>query len=355
MRAFTARILTRSRSGAGAVIAARSDRSAADLLARFCAHFGKKIGLIIIDSWGRAWRRGTVGVAIGVAGPPALKDLRGCPDLFGPRVAGHANRLCRRYRRSSIAPDGAGRRRLARRPGARAPLVRVDDACRRADPLPGRGLVPVTARRRSARSSSVRRHNAPRRGVVAVCGVVIGGAKLALGLARVLPGGDLVAIRVNTGDDFEHLGLAISPDIDTVMYTLAGLDDPQRGWGRRDETWTFMFALASLGGETWFRLGDGDLAVHIERTRRLRAGDTLSAITADFCRALGIAARICPMSDDPVRTRLDTDRGRLDFQDYFVRHACAPVVSQVTYEGARTAGANADALAALRDRSLRAV
>lgn len=206
----------------------------------------------------------------------------------------------------------------------------------------------MTARRRSAR-----RHYAPRRGVVAVCGG-IGGAKLALGLARVLPSGDLVAI-VNTGDDFEHLGLAISPDIDTVMYSLAGLDDPQRGWGRRDETWTFMSALASLGGETWFRLGDGDLAVHIERTRRLRAGDTLSAITADFCRALGIAARICPMSDDPVRTRLDTDRGRLDFQDYFVRHACAPVVSQVTYEGARTAGANADALAALRDRSLRAV
>jgi LPPG:FO 2-phospho-L-lactate transferase len=211
----------------------------------------------------------------------------------------------------------------------------------------------VSARRHDGDRRDAGRHGSGRHAVVAICGG-IGGAKLVLGLSRILLGDDLVAI-VNTGDDFEHLGLAISPDIDTVMYTLAGLDDPQRGWGRRNETWTFMSALASLGGETWFRLGDGDLAVHIERTRRLRAGDTLSAITADFCRALGIAASICPMSDDPVRTRLDTDRGRLDFQDYFVRHGCAPVVSQVTYEGAGTARANADALAALRDRRLRAV
>jgi LPPG:FO 2-phospho-L-lactate transferase len=105
--------------------------------------------------------------------------------------------------------------------------------------------------------------------VVALCGGV-GGAKLALGLSRLL-GGDLMVV-VNTGDDFEHLGLAISPDLDTVMYTLAGLDDPQRGWGRRDETWTFMAALAALGGESWFALGDGDLATHVERTRRRAAG-----------------------------------------------------------------------------------
>ena len=97
-----------------------------------------------------------------------------------------------------------------------------------------------------------------------------------------LPAGELMVV-ANTGDDFEHLGLAISPDIDTLMYTLAGLDDPQRGWGRRDETWTFMAALEALGGETWFQLGDGDLATHVERTRRLAAGETLSAITADFC------------------------------------------------------------------------
>src|SRR5438309_5876961 len=122
----------------------------------------------------------------------------------------------------------------------------------------------------------------------------VGGAKLALGLAGVLPNEALTVV-VNTADDFEHLGLAISPDLDTVMYTLAGLDDPQRGWGRRDESWTFMSALAALGGETWFALGDGDLATHIERTRRLRAGEALSSITADFCRRLGIAPRIVPM------------------------------------------------------------
>src|SRR6516164_387317 len=140
--------------------------------------------------------------------------------------------------------------------------------------------------------------------VVALSGG-IGGAKLVLGLSRVMPPGDLVAI-VNTADDFGHLGLAISPDLDTVMYTLAGLDDPQRGWGRRDETWTFMAALAALGGETWFQLGDGDLATHVERTRRRAEGEPLSAVTADFCRRLGISARLIPMSDDRVRTRLRT-------------------------------------------------
>jgi LPPG:FO 2-phospho-L-lactate transferase len=189
--------------------------------------------------------------------------------------------------------------------------------------------------------------------VVALCGG-IGGAKLVLGLSRIVPGGDLMVV-ANTGDDFEHLGLAISPDLDTVMYTLAGLDDPQRGWGRRDETWTFMAALEALGGETWFALGDGDLATHVERTRRRAAGETLSAITADFCRRLGIAARVVPMSDDIVRTRLRTEEGWLDFQDYFVRRRCAPRVLGVTYDGVATAHAHADVLAALADPSLRAV
>ena len=149
--------------------------------------------------------------------------------------------------------------------------------------------------------------------VVALSGG-IGGAKLVLGLSRVMPAADLVVV-ANTGDDFEHLGLAISPDLDTVMYVLADLDDPQRGWGRRDETWIFMAALAALGGETWFQLGDGDLATHVERTRRRAAGETLSAVTAHFCRGLGIAARVVPMSDDKVRTRLRTSEGWLDFQD----------------------------------------
>jgi LPPG:FO 2-phospho-L-lactate transferase len=189
--------------------------------------------------------------------------------------------------------------------------------------------------------------------VVALSGG-IGGAKLALGLARIMPPADLLVV-ANTGDDFEHLGLAISPDLDTLMYTLAGLDYPQRGWGRRDETWTFMAALAALGGETWFRCGDGDLAVHVERTRRLAAGESLSAVTADFCRRLGVASHIVPMTDDRVRTRLRTSEGWLDFQDYFVRRRCAPTVLELAYDGAATARAHPDVLAALRDPRLRAI
>jgi LPPG:FO 2-phospho-L-lactate transferase len=189
--------------------------------------------------------------------------------------------------------------------------------------------------------------------VVALCGGV-GGAKLALGLSRVVPGADLMVV-ANTGDDFEHLGLAISPDLDTIMYTLAGLADPERGWGRRDETWTFMAALAALGGETWFALGDGDLATHLERTRRRAAGEALSAITADFCRRLKIATRLVPMTDDSVRTRLRTDMGWLDFQDYFVRRRCSPTVLEVVYDGAARARAHPDVLAALSNPRLRAI
>ena len=122
--------------------------------------------------------------------------------------------------------------------------------------------------------------------VVALSGGV-GGAKLALGLSRVLPASDLTVI-ANTGDDFEHLGLSICPDIDTLTYALAGLDNPATGWGRRDETWSFMESVKALGGEDWFRLGDRDLAVHVERTRRLRSGEALSQITADFAARLGI-------------------------------------------------------------------
>ena len=189
--------------------------------------------------------------------------------------------------------------------------------------------------------------------VVALSGGV-GGAKLALGLYRVLPP-DTLTIVANPGDDFEHLGLTICPDLDTLLYTLCGEANPDLGWGRRDETWTFMAALEKLGGETWFRLGDGDLAAHIERTRRLAAGESLSAIMNDFRRRLGIAARLLPASDDKVRTRLETDRGRLDFQDYFVRLRCEPAVRRLEFEGAETARANPDVLAALADPGLRAV
>ena len=182
----------------------------------------------------------------------------------------------------------------------------------------------------------------------------IGGAKLALGLNRILPAGALTIV-ANTGDDFEHLGLAISPDIDTLLYTLAGLDNPELGWGRRDETWTFMKALESLGGETWFNLGDGDLATHVERTRRLAAGESLSQITDDFRRRLGISARLLPMTDDRVRTRLMTAAGWLDFQHYFVRQRCAPVIREIAFAGAAEARPQPEFLAALSDQNLRAV
>lgn len=189
--------------------------------------------------------------------------------------------------------------------------------------------------------------------VVALSGG-IGGAKLALGLSRILRPDHLIIV-ANTGDDFKHLGLAISPDIDTLMYTLAGVDNPQTGWGRRDETWTFMTALRTLGGETWFRLGDGDLATHVERTRRLAAGEPLSQVTQDFCRRLGVPARVLPMSDDRVRTRVRTHEGWLDFQDYFVRLRCEPKVTEVAFEGAQSARPQADVLAALRAPDLRAI
>ncbi len=182
----------------------------------------------------------------------------------------------------------------------------------------------------------------------------IGGAKLALGLSRVLPPRELIVI-ANTGDDFEHLGLKISPDLDTLMYTLAGVNDADQGWGRRAETWTFMAALAALGGETWFRLGDGDLATHVERTRRLGVGETLSQVTADFCSRLGVQTKILPMSDDAVRTRLRTAEGWLEFQDYFVRRRCKPAVAELAYEGAASARPQPELMAALKDPRLRAV
>ncbi len=189
--------------------------------------------------------------------------------------------------------------------------------------------------------------------VVALSGG-IGGAKLALGLSRIMPADDLLVV-ANVGDDFEHLGLHLSPDADTLMYTLAGLDNTKLGWGRRDETWAFMETLGALGGEDWFRLGDRDLAVHVERTRRLRRGEPLSAIAADFCRRLGVGPRVLPATNDRLRTKLRTDEGWLDFQDYFVRLQCRPVVRELAFEGADDARPHPDLLAALRDERLRAV
>jgi LPPG:FO 2-phospho-L-lactate transferase len=182
----------------------------------------------------------------------------------------------------------------------------------------------------------------------------VGGAKLALGLYRILPP-DTLTVVANTGDDFEHLGLSVSPDLDTLLYTLSGEANLELGWGRRGETWTFMAALEKLGGESWFRLGDGDLATHIERTRRLAAGESLSAIMDNFRRRLEIGARLLPMSDDRVLTRLETDCGWLDFQHYFVRLRCEPKVHRLEFAGCETARPNPDFLAALADTNLRAV
>lgn len=182
----------------------------------------------------------------------------------------------------------------------------------------------------------------------------IGGAKLVLGLYRVLPPHALAVI-VNTGDDFEHLGLTICPDIDTTLYTLAGLAHPQLGWGRRDETWSFMETLGALGGPTWFRLGDRDLALHVERTQRLKAGETLSAIVGHLARRLGIGAAVLPVTDDPVRTRVATAEGDLPFQDYFVRRRCEPAVRSLRFEGAQQARVAAAALEILAARSLEAI
>jgi len=182
----------------------------------------------------------------------------------------------------------------------------------------------------------------------------VGGAKLALGLSHAVAPENLLIV-ANTGDDFEHLGLSISPDIDTLTYALAGLDNQTLGWGRRDETWSFMETLATIGGPTWFRLGDRDLALHVQRTSRLRAGEALSAITADITRKLGIAPRILPMSDDPVRTRVLSDEGWLDFQDYFVARQCKPVLRGLAFAGAERAAAHPEFLAALASPRLRAV
>ena len=167
--------------------------------------------------------------------------------------------------------------------------------------------------------------------IVALAGGV-GGAKLADGLARVLSPRELSVV-VNTGDDFKHFGLYISPDLDTVCYNLAGLDNPNTGWGRNGETWTAFGEIDRLGGPTWFQLGDRDLGTHLERTRRLQAGDSLSKITADFCKAWGISSVVLPMSDDPVPTIVLTEEGEMAFQDYFVARRCKPKVTGFRFEG----------------------
>jgi LPPG:FO 2-phospho-L-lactate transferase len=182
----------------------------------------------------------------------------------------------------------------------------------------------------------------------------VGGAKLAAGLAAVLPT-ERLTIAVNTGDDFEHLGLTICPDIDSVVYALAGLNDTVRGWGVADESWRAMEMLGKLGEAQWFNLGDRDLAMHIARSWHLRAGESLSQVTARLTEALGIAHAVVPMSDAPVRTQVETDAGWLDFQDYFVREQCRPAARAVRFAGCPGAAPSAGLAKALSRTDLSAV
>ncbi len=193
--------------------------------------------------------------------------------------------------------------------------------------------------------------------IVALAGGV-GGAKLAIGLAAVLPPGELTIV-VNTGDDFEHLGFTICPDLDSVMYALARVNNPKTGWGRAGETWQFINEIKRLGGEGWFQLGDRDLATHVLRREALRRGEPLSKVTCDLAARFGIRHAIVPMSDTPVRTRVMTKAGAklqaLSFQDYFVRLRCAPRVTGFRFAGARAARVPPALQQIMRSRQVEAV
>ena len=182
----------------------------------------------------------------------------------------------------------------------------------------------------------------------------VGGAKLAHGLARIFDPEELT-IAVNTGDDFVHLNYYICPDLDSVIYKLAGINDRERGWGIRSETWNFMESLKEIGGEDWFQLGDKDLATHIERTRRLSEGQTLSQVTKALCQHYNVNHYIVPMTDHRVGTIVDTREGDFFFQDYFVRLRCQPTFTGVHYKGMETATPSPKLKKTLINPQLRAV
>jgi len=182
--------------------------------------------------------------------------------------------------------------------------------------------------------------------VVALAGGV-GGAKFAAGLQATLPPAALTVI-VNTGDDFEHWGLTICPDVDTVLYGLAAVNNPHTGWGRANETWAVLTETERLGGEDWFRLGDKDLALHLLRNQWLKAGVTLTEVTDRLRRKLDVPSRILPMCNQPVRTLVHTDEGDLPFQDYFVRRRCEPTFRGLTFVGAAKATLPPEVAAALQ-------
>ena len=171
--------------------------------------------------------------------------------------------------------------------------------------------------------------------ILAVTGGV-GGAKLCLGLSHLLPPEQL-GFAVNVGDDFTHFGLHISPDIDTLTYTLSGLSNAETGWGRQGESWQFIETMKKLGGDAWFNLGDADLALHMYRTECLRAGKTLAEVTADITQKLGIEHSVMPVTSDPVPTIISTETGDLPFQEYFVKMRCEPAVKGFTFKNADNA------------------
>ncbi len=175
----------------------------------------------------------------------------------------------------------------------------------------------------------------------------VGGAKLMDGLAMLAPDVSLSVV-VNTGDDFDHLGLRICPDLDTVMYTLAGMANPETGWGLADESFQALNTLQRLGAPDWFRLGDRDLGVHLERTRRLRAGERLTEVTQSICSHFGVVPAVLPMTDDAVPTKVETAAGELDFQDYFVRLRCEPAVTGFRFDAIEQAQATPDVVEALK-------
>ena len=182
----------------------------------------------------------------------------------------------------------------------------------------------------------------------------VGGAKLCLGLAEILSP-EQVAFAVNIGDDFEHFGLHVSPDIDTLTYTLSGLSNQAQGWGREGETWHFIEAMRTLGGDAWFNLGDADLAMHVFRTECLKQGKSLSEVTAIIAERLGIKHHLFPVSDDPVPTVIHTDEGSLPFQEYFVKRRCEPKVNGFEFSHAEAARLSPSLRAWLRDPKLKGV
>jgi LPPG:FO 2-phospho-L-lactate transferase len=186
--------------------------------------------------------------------------------------------------------------------------------------------------------------------VVALAGGV-GGAKMATGLQAMLAPGALTVI-VNTGDDFEHWGLSICPDIDTVLYNLADINNPATGWGRNDETFQTLTTMEELGGEEWFRLGDKDIALHLRRTEWLRQGISPTEITDRLRRILAIPSKILPMCDEPVRTLVHTDEGDLPFQHYFVRLRCDPTVIDLSFVGERESRLTANVIEAIDEADL---